>query len=138
MTYIFDVVHLFFQLIGRPPIHHHFFLLILIGPSHHAIDNTLRKFPGWFFIVWIRMLKGSRKREKNNDSLGLIKAAVTGPLYMVVQVVPSTGVPGSRERPAEIQPSLCSPSHTWHGESLPLSWGKSNFLQFLPKPCPPT
>lgn len=77
VTHIFDVVHLFFQLIGGPPVHHHFFLLIWIWSSHHAIDNTLRKFPDLFSIAQVRRLKEDRKGEKNNDSLSFRKTSVT-------------------------------------------------------------
>ena len=42
------------------------------------------------------MLKEGRKREENGDSLGFVEAAViTGPLNMVMQVVPSTEMPGN-------------------------------------------
>lgn len=45
------------------------------------------------------MLQDIRKRERNSDSLGLVKAAVLmGPHCMAMQAVPSTEVRGSRER----------------------------------------
>ena len=70
------------------------------------------------------MLKEGRKREENDDSLGFVEAAViTGPLNTVMQVVPSTEMPGNEggvALPAEIQPGLYSPSHSWPGPIFPL------------------
>ena len=70
------------------------------------------------------MLKEGRKREENGDSLGFVEAAViTGPRNMVMQVVPSTEMPGNGggvALPVEIQPGLYSPSHSWPVPIFPL------------------
>lgn len=57
-------------------------------------------------------------------TLGFVEAAVImGPLNMVMEVGPSTEMPGNgREAalPVEIQPGLYSPSHNWPVPIFPL------------------
>lgn len=68
VAHIFDVVHLFFQLIGGPAIHDHFLLLVGIRSAHHTIDNTLRKLPCRLPMAWFWRLGKGRKWEKECKS----------------------------------------------------------------------
>lgn len=96
VAYIFDVVHLFFQLIGGPAIHDHFLLLVGIRSAHHTVDNTLRKLPRRFPMAWFWRLGKGRKWEKEHKSHK--HSTNNGYPLMIKQVVPIPGCLGSRSK----------------------------------------